>query len=346
MRDILSLYKTELSLFIAEIGGQSFRTDQIYSWLHKRHVTHFDEMSNLPLDLRGKLNEKAIIAKCRAIEKLSSADGCTKFLFALADGSIIESVLMKYDGFGGTSACISSQVGCKMSCKFCATGQGGFSRNLTAGEMLSQVYEIQKTEIDRKLTGVVVMGGGEPLDNFEATVKFIDLLTCKDGFHIAGRQITVSTCGIVPKIYELAKLRLPVTLAISLHSPDDALRKMLMPAAGKYPVIELVNAGKYYANATKRRTTYEYALINGLNDSKKHAYDLFRLLKGQMCHINLIPINPIGKCKYKGPSTEKVKSFAETLKQLGLNATIRRRLGDDVNAACGQLKATSTNSGI
>lgn len=334
--DIKSLNIGEIKMLIEEMGEKSFRAKQIFSWIHQKHIVSFDEMKNIPKALIEKLNEKCALYGVEMVQKvISKQDNTTKYLFKVEKNNIIESVLMRYEY--GNAVCISSQVGCRMGCTFCASALDGLERNLTAGEMLSQVYEIQKDSGER-VSNVVIMGSGEPLDNFENTVKFIELVTFSDGINIGQRHITVSTCGIVDKMYELAEKKLQITLAVSLHAPNDDIRRKTMPIAKKYSIEEVILAAKKYADKTKRRVTFEYALISGINDMKECAEELARKLKGSLSHINLIPVNDVKERDYIRSSEENIKRFAEVLENFNIETTVRRRLGSDINAACGQLR--------
>lgn len=334
--DIKSLDYQELLIKIEELGEKSFRGKQIYEWLHQKAVMSFDEMTNLSKALRKKLEDSFYITKTQMLEKLESKDGCTtKFLFALQDGSVIESVLMKYKH--GNSVCISSQVGCRMGCNFCASTLGGLERNLAVSEMLGQIYAIQNIEGER-VSNVVVMGTGEPLDNYDNLVKFIRMLTDEHGYHISQRNITVSTCGLVEKIHKLAQEKLQITLAISLHAPNDEVRKTLMPVANKYSIAEIMDACREYFEITGRRISFEYSLVKGVNDSEEYAKELGSLLRKKNCHVNLIPVNPIKERNYKNSDLNFVKNFKLILEEFGNNVTIRREMGRDIDAACGQLR--------
>ena len=334
--DIKSLTLEELNSQMVELGEKAFRVKQIYQWLHVKLVNDFDEMSNLPKDLRDKLKSIYSIRQLEAVDQRTSADGdTTKYLFELYDNRVIESVLMKYKH--GNSVCISSQVGCRMGCRFCASTLGGLERNLSASEMLDQVYQIQKLSGER-VSNVVVMGTGEPLDNYDNLVRFIELLTNEHGLHISQRNITVSTCGIVEKIRELADLQLQITLAISLHAPNDETRRELMPVANKYSIAEILSACEYYFKKTGRRISFEYSLVKGVNDQREQAMELVHLLKGLNCHVNLIPVNPIKERNYKHSDTAYILNFKNTLEKNRINGTIRREMGSDIDAACGQLR--------
>ncbi len=334
--DIKTLTLEELEKEIILLGEAKFRAKQIFVWLHNKNISSFDEMTNISKEFREKLKDNFKLTEIEIIDKLvSNVDKTTKYLFKLENNYIIESVLMKYSY--GNAVCISSQVGCRMGCTFCASTLDGLERNLTVAEMLSQIYEIQK-DSGEKIRSIVLMGSGEPFDNFDNFLKFIEIINHKDGLNIGQRHITVSTCGIVPKIYELADKKLQINLALSLHAPKDEDRKNIMPIARKYTVKEIVEACKYFANTTKRRVTYEYALIAGVNDREENAKEIIKLLKGSLCHINLIPVNDVKERNYIKSSKEQIKKFANTLMDAGIETTIRRELGSDINAACGQLR--------
>ena len=334
--DIKNLTLDELEQEIVNMGEAKFRAKQIFSWLHQKNVSSFDEMSNISKDFREKLNNRFKMTNIEIVDKLiSSVDKTTKYLFKLENNHIIESVLMKYSY--GNAVCISSQVGCRMGCTFCASTLDGLERNLTTAEMVSQIYKIQQ-DSKEKIRSIVLMGSGEPFDNFDNFLKFIEIINHKDGLNIGQRHITVSTCGIVPKIYELADKKLQINLALSLHAPTDEKRKSIMPIAKKYTVREIVEACKYFAQTTKRRVTYEYALIAGVNDTEEDAKEIIKLLKGSLAHINLIPVNDVKERNYIKSSKEQIKNFATLLKNAGIETTIRRELGSDINAACGQLR--------
>ncbi|ROR30726.1 23S rRNA (adenine2503-C2)-methyltransferase [Mobilisporobacter senegalensis] len=334
--DIKSLNFDELKEEIISLGDKAFRAKQIYDWIHVKLVDDFDEMTNLSKDLREKLNEKYELTSLKIVdERISSDDGTRKYLFMLKDNRVIESVLMKYKH--GNSVCISSQVGCRMGCKFCASTIGGLERNLTSSEMLDQIYKIQKISKER-VSNVVVMGTGEPLDNYDNLIQFIQILTDEYGLNISQRNITVSTCGLVPKIKELAKADLAITLAISLHAPNDSVRRELMPVANQYDIKTLMEACHYYYEETGRRLTFEYSLVEGINDSEENGMELARLVKGLNCHINLIPVNPIKERNYKHSDAKFIQNFKNILEKYRINVTIRREMGADIDAACGQLR--------
>ncbi|MGN1317500.1 MAG: 23S rRNA (adenine(2503)-C(2))-methyltransferase RlmN, partial [Lachnospirales bacterium] len=299
---------------------------------------------NISKDLREKLKENYSLSHLNIVKKLkSNEDGTIKYLFDLGDGIYIESVFMKYEY--GNSVCISSQAGCRMGCKFCASTVDGLDRNLLAGEMAEQIYEIER-DTGERISNIVIMGSGEPLDNYDNLIKFLSIINDKEGQEIGLRHITVSTCGLVDKIYELSKLKLQITLAISLHAPNDEIRKKTMPVANKYSIENLIKAAKDYADTTGRRVTYEYALIQGVNDSKENALELADRLKHSLCHINLIPVNDVKENNFTRSSEKNIKNFAELLKSKGIETTIRRRLGSDINAACGQLRKSYRTGGV
>lgn len=341
--DIKSLNLAELKKEMELIGEKPFRAAQIYEWLHKKLCDSFDEMTNLSVSLREKLSERYEIAKAEPVDiRTSKIDDTKKFLFRLNDGNVIESVWMKYHH--GNSVCISSQVGCRMGCTFCASTIDGMVRNLRPSEMLEQIYRIQKITQER-VSNIVVMGSGEPFDNFENLLKFIELITSDCGLDISQRNITVSTCGLVDRIYELAEKKLQITLALSLHASDDETRRTLMPVANKYSIDEILKACDYYYKTTGRRVTYEYSLVGGVNDSEQHAVSLAKLLKGRHCHVNLIPVNPVKERKYVRSNRERVVKFKNILEKYAINVSIRRELGMDIDGACGQLRRSYRESG-
>lgn len=334
--DIKSLTLPQLQREMEKIGEKKFRAAQLYEWMHKKLAEDFSEMTNLSLSLREKCAEHFELTVLRAVQvQESKQDGTKKFLFELSDGNMVESVLMKYHH--GNSVCISSQVGCKMGCKFCASTLGGLVRSLTAAEMLDQVYAVTRLTGER-VSNVVVMGIGEPLDNMENLVLFIRTLTDERGLHISQRNVTVSTCGLVPKIRELADENLQITLALSLHGATDEKRRRLMPIAEKYSVAELMDACRYYFEKTGRRITFEYALVKGVNDTEEDAKGLIRLASGLRAHVNLIPVNPVREREYRASEKEAVKKFQRKLEEAGVNATLRREMGRDIDGACGQLR--------
>lgn len=334
--DIKSLYPEEIRTLLIEMGEKTFRADQIFGWIHKRQVRSYDEMTNLSKDLRRKLSDQYPLTVIEPVRILTSKlDGTRKFLFALADGNVIESVWMQYKH--GNSVCISSQAGCRMGCRFCASTIDGLARSLTASEMLEQIYEIQR-QTGERVSNVVVMGSGEPMDNYDNVVRFVRLLSHPDGMDISQRNITVSTCGIVPRIRELAGEKLTITLAISLHASDDQERQKLMPIAKRYSIDELMDACRFYRKETGRRITFEYALAAGENDGADDAAKLAGLLAGLDAHVNLIPINPVKERNFTRTGKKQVFDFQKNLEKYGINVTIRREIGSDINGACGQLR--------
>lgn len=334
--DIKSMDLEKLTSFVASLGEKPFRAKQLYEWMHKKLASDYDEMTNLPKSLKEKLLQSAAFTSLVVVdEKISQIDGTRKYLFSLSDGNIIESVLMKYNH--GNSVCISSQVGCRMGCRFCASTLDGLERNLTASEMLDQIYRIQKLTGER-VSNVVVMGSGEPMDNYDNLIDFIRLLTDENGLNISQRNITVSTCGIVPGIKKLANEDLQITLALSLHAPNDEVRKTLMPIAKRYSLSEVLPACQEYFEKTGRRLTFEYSLVSGVNDNLKEAKALADLLKGINGHVNLIPVNPIKERDYVQSDRKAILDFKNYLEKNGINVTIRREMGRDINGACGQLR--------
>lgn len=340
--DIKSMFKPELTEFFKEKSYPTYRANQVYSWLVKG-VETFDEMLNIPKDLREVLKEKFYIATAKINRKLvSKLDETVKYLFELHDGEFVETVLMKYNH--GYTICISTQVGCKMGCKFCATGKSGFSRNLTASEMLAQ---IQSAQLDNniRISNVVLMGMGEPLDNYDNVIKFLRLVSSDDNLNIGMRHISLSTCGIINKIYDLANENFQLTLSVSLHAPNDPIRNDLMPINKKFNVDELLKACKFYIKRTNRRISFEYAMISGVNDSDECAAELAKRLSGMLCHVNLIPVNSVDFASenYKKSNRERLEKFMNVLAKSGINATVRRTLGADINASCGQLRRNTKN---
>ncbi|MBR4172837.1 MAG: 23S rRNA (adenine(2503)-C(2))-methyltransferase RlmN [Clostridia bacterium] len=338
MIDVKDLEYAELCDFIVGLSEAKFHAKQIFSWFSKG-VTEFDEMTDISKNLREKLKKNAYISKLEIEKKLvSKIDKTTKYLFRLEDGNCIESVVMYYNH--GLTICVSSQVGCRMGCKFCASTIGGKVRNLTSAEILNQVIFAEK-DLGERIGNIVIMGIGEPLDNYENVVKFLHNVGNPAGLNIGYRHISLSTCGIVPKIYELAKENLPITLSISLHAPNNEIRDSIMPINASYKLDELIKACKDYIKETKRRISFEYSLINGVNDSIENADELSRLISGMLCHVNLIPVNSIEERDYSSDNKERIKKFSERLLKNGVNATVRRELGRDINASCGQLRRDS-----
>lgn len=331
--DLSSLTLESLTEAVRSFGLPSFRAGQIYRWL-ARGVSSFDEMSDLSKDLREKLNQTCTLATVEQATCSQSSDGTKKYLFRLADGNHVETVLMRYEH--GNSVCISSQVGCNMGCRFCASTLKGKVRNLTAGEMLAQITYINRTD---PVSHVVVMGVGEPLDNYDNLVTFIRNLTSPKGFGMSQRHISVSTCGLVPQIDRLAAENLQITLSVSLHAPDNETRDRLMPVNRTYPVEELLAACDRYLATTGRRISYEYIMINGVNDTPDHARLLARRLKGKLAHVNLIPMNHVDERDFQPSTPDRIRRFSSLLSEQGINVTCRRKLGKDIDASCGQLRA-------
>lgn len=339
--DIKSLNMEELTAFVVGLGEKKFRGKQLYEWLHVRQAASFDEMTNLSKEFRERLKETCELVCLRQVDvQISAIDGTRKYLFALSDGNVIESVLMRYKH--GNSVCISSQVGCRMGCRFCASTLDGLVRGLAPSEMLDQIYRISK-DIGERISNVVVMGTGEPMDNFDNLLKFIELLTDENGLHISQRNLTVSTCGIVPRMRELADYKLAITLALALHASNQKKRLSLMPVANKYEIHEVVDACRYYFAQTGRRVTFEYSLVGGVNDTDEDAAELSQLIRGMNCHVNLIPVNPIKERDYVQSDTESIQAFKAKLEKNGINVTVRREMGRDIDGACGQLRRKHMN---
>ena len=334
-KDIESMSPDELKEILLQKGLPSYRADQIRNWL-QNGVSDFDQMTNLPLSLREQLKEWFSVSTVSVVRKLTSEiDGTVKYLFGLPDGETVESVLMHYHH--GWSQCISTQVGCKMGCTFCATGMGGFIRNLTPAEMIAQI-ETAQADHGVRVSSVVLMGMGEPLDNYDNVLRFLKMLGEEGGVHIGMRHISLSTCGLVDQIDRLMEEKLQLTLSVSLHAPNDQIRSKMMPVNRKYPVDELLKACKAYADFTGRRISYEYAMVSGVNDMDTCAEELGRKLKGSLCHVNLIPINAVDGKDQKPSSRARIQAFQKILERYGITATVRRTLGSDINASCGQLR--------
>lgn len=332
---ITSLTLPKLADLMRELGQPAFRAKQLFSWLHQKQVCDYAEMTNLPKPLCAQLAEKYPIDAPEIAKKQESRDGTAKYLLRLADGNCIETVVMRYNY--GNTVCVSTQVGCRMGCRFCASTQGGRVRDLTAGEIASEIYTVQR-DIGERISHIVLMGIGEPLDNYDNVMDFLTIISSPDGAQIGMRNISLSTCGLVPRIYELAKLHLGLTLSVSLHAPTNEMRSAMMPANDAYPLEQLIPACRAYQKDTGRRVSFEYALVRGVNDSAETARRLADLIRGMGAHVNLIPINPVDGSPYSATDAKHVKAFQETLTRLGVNATIRRRLGADISAACGQLR--------
>lgn len=334
--DIVSLTKTELKNEIKKLSLLSFRADQIYDWLHKKGAVSFSEMTNLSKALISQLNDNFVIFSCSIEKKLVSRyDDTVKYLFKLHDGEYLECVVMKYKY--GYTICVSTQVGCKMGCAFCASGIGGFKRQLRPSEILGQIYAARR-DLDVRISRIVLMGMGEPLDNFDNVMRFLELVGNEDGLNIGMRHISLSTSGIVPRIYDLLKRDMQLTLSVSLHAPNNEIRSKIMPVNLKWDIEELLAACKEYSQKTSRRISFEYAMMRGVNDSPECAEELSRRLKGMLCHVNLIPANEVPEKGHKRSSDEDIERFKSILEKNGTTVTVRRTLGSDINASCGQLR--------
>lgn len=334
--DIKSLNLEELTAFVESLGEKKFRAKQIYEWMHRKHVASFSEMTNISAALIEKLNQDCTLTSLKKADvQISKIDGTRKYLFLLDDGNVIESVLMRYKH--GNSVCISSQVGCRMGCRFCASTVGGLTRSLVTSEILDQIYEIER-HIGERVSNVIIMGIGEPLDNYENVIRFIRMLSDENGLHISQRNITLSTCGLVPKIYDLMREELTITLAISLHAPNDEIRREMMPVANRFSMNEIMDACRKYIEETGRRITFEYTMVQGTNDSRENALELAARLRGMLCHVNLIPLNAVeGRMGHRSVP-ENIRQFQSVLESHHINVTIRREMGSDIDAACGQLR--------
>jgi 23S rRNA (adenine2503-C2)-methyltransferase len=334
--DLKSLTLEELKQEMTSFGEKSFRAAQLYEWMHKKLAGSYDDMTNIPNSLKEKCRERCTYTALKQLQvQESKIDGTKKYLFELDDGNVVESVWMKYKH--GNSVCISSQVGCRMGCRFCASTLDGLARNLRPSEMLDQIYAITR-QTGERVSNVVVMGTGEPLDNYENLLRFITLLTNENGLHISQRNLTVSTCGIVPRIRELADEKLQITLALSLHAATDEKRRGLMPIANRYSLEEILSACAYYFEQTGRRLTFEYSLVRGVNDTKEDAKELAALIGHLNCHVNLIPVNPIKEREFVQSDRHAVEAFRSRLEERGIPATVRREMGRDIDGACGQLR--------
>ena len=338
--DLRSMTIEDIEEFCENIGEKKYRAKQIFRWLYN-NVEDIEAMTNLPQLLRYKISRSAYISNAKIEKKYESKiDSTIKYLLKFEDDNIIECVLMKYSY--GISACLSTQIGCRMGCSFCASTIGGLVRNLSPGEMVDEIVSIQKDCNDR-ISNIVLMGSGEPFDNFDNVIKFLKIINTDEGLNIGMRHVTLSTCGLVPEIKKLADLNLQITLAISLHAPNDEIRRKMMPVANKYTIDEILESCRYYIYATNRRITFEYSLINGVNDSIENAMQLSVLLKNLLCHVNLIPINEISENDYKKTNSNRVNEFKRKLEYSGIAVTVRRELGADINAACGQLRKNYIN---
>lgn len=334
--DIKSMDLQELQAFVEKLGEKKFRAKQLYLWMHQKLVKDFEEMTNLSKSFREKLQQECTLGGVAiAREQISKKDDTRKFLMELSDGNMVETVLMKYHH--GNSVCVSSQVGCRMGCRFCASTVGGLTRSLATSEILDQIYEIQR-HIEERVSNVIIMGIGEPLDNYENVIRFIRMLSDENGLHISQRNITLSTCGLVPKIYDLMKEELTITLAISLHAPNDEIRRQMMPVADSFSMKEILEACRAYIGETGRRVTFEYTMVQGTNDSRENARELASRLKGMLCHVNLIPLNAVKGRMGSRSVPENIRQFQMELEKHHVNVTIRREMGSDIDAACGQLR--------
>jgi len=334
--DLKSMNMEELTEYLLTKGEKKFRAKQIYEWIHIKRIRSFAEMTNVSAKLREELEAECTLTALKMeTVQISKLDGTRKYLFLLEDGNAVESVLMRYKH--GNSVCISSQVGCRMGCRFCASTLDGLLRGLTPAEMLDQIYAIG-LDIGERISNVVVMGTGEPLDNYDSLNRFIDLLTDENGLNISQRNLTVSTCGLVPRMRELADRKLQITLALSLHASNQEKRKALMPVANSYEIHEVVDACRYYFEQTGRRVTFEYSLVGGVNDTQEDARELAQLIGDLNCHVNLIPVNPIKERDFKQSDKTVIYAFQEKLEKAGIAATVRREMGRDIDGACGQLR--------
>ncbi|MBO4893530.1 MAG: 23S rRNA (adenine(2503)-C(2))-methyltransferase RlmN [Clostridia bacterium] len=340
MNDIRSMSPAELEAALKDMSQPAYRAKQVFSWLHKQKVSSFDEMTNIPVKLRNELASSFPFYGCVIRNKqVSKLDSTVKYLFELHDGELIESVVMKYKY--GYTVCVSTQAGCKMKCAFCASALGGFHRNLSAGEILGEIYAAEN-DLGITVSHIVLMGMGEPLDNYDNVLRFLRLVTDENGHNISMRNISLSTCGIVPKIYDLLNECLQLTLSVSLHAPFDELRSRIMPVNRKYGIDELLKACREYAETTSRRISFEYAMLGGVNDSDECARALAKKLKGMLCHVNLIPVNEVKESPFHPCSPEQLKRFSDILEKNGITVTVRRKLGSDIDASCGQLRLKHT----
>lgn len=332
---ICAYTEEKLAALCKEMGQPSFRAKQLFVWLHEKQVTQFSEMTNLPKTFTAQLDELFIIERLSVAQRQQSKDGTVKYLFRLPDENCIETVLMRYNY--GNTVCVSTQVGCRMGCRFCASTQGGRVRNLTAGEIANEIYAVSQ-DTGERVSHIVLMGIGEPLDNFDNVMDFLNIISSPNGVNIGMRNISLSTCGVVPRIYDLAQKHLGLTLSVSLHAPFNEMRSKMMPVNDAYPIEDLIKACRDYQKTTGRRISFEYSMVNGVNDSEATAKALANLIKGMGAHVNLIPINPVDGSPYSATDAANVRRFQQTLENLGVNATVRRRLGTDISAACGQLR--------
>lgn len=339
----VSSYTLEkLTGFVTGLGQPAFRAKQLFSWLHEKRVQEFSAMTNLPKSFLQQMEQQCTIETLRPLRKQCAKDGTVKYLFGLADGNSIETVLMRYSY--GNSVCVSTQVGCRMGCRFCASTQGGRVRNLTAGEIANEIYAVM-ADTGERVSHIVLMGIGEPLDNFDNVMDFLSIISCPQGVNIGMRNISLSTCGLVPMMEKLAQKKLGLTLSVSLHAPTNEMRSSMMPVNDAYPLEKLIPACRAYQRATGRRISFEYSIARGVNDSEQTARKLAKLIEGMGAHVNLIPINPVDGSPYSAADAANVRRFQNTLLSLGVNATVRRRLGTEISAACGQLRREANKEG-
>ncbi len=332
----------KLTGFVTGLGQPAFRAKQLFSWLHEKRVQEFSAMTNLPKSFLQQMEQQCTIETLRPLRKQCAKDGTVKYLFDLADGNSIETVLMRYSY--GNSVCVSTQVGCRMGCRFCASTQGGRVRNLTAGEIANEIYAVM-ADTGERVSHIVLMGIGEPLDNFDNVMDFLSIISCPQGVNIGMRNISLSTCGLVPMMEKLAQKKLGLTLSVSLHAPTNEMRSSMMPVNDAYPLEKLIPACRAYQRATGRRISFEYSIARGVNDSEQTARKLAKLIEGMGAHVNLIPINPVDGSPYSAADAANVRRFQNTLLSLGVNATVRRRLGTEISAACGQLRREANKEG-
>ena len=342
-RCITSFTIEQLTALMKELGQPGFRAKQIFHWVHQKQAAEFSQMTDQPKALIARLEQDFYIAQHKVRRCQRSKDGTVKYLFELADGNCIETVLMRYNY--GNTVCVSTQVGCRMGCRFCASTQGGRVRNLEAGEIAAEIYGVMR-DTGERVSHVVLMGIGEPLDNFDNVMDFLEIVSCADGINIGMRNFSLSTCGLVPMIDKLAEKKLQLTLSVSLHAPENTMRSSMMPVNNAYPVEQLIAACRRYQQTTGRRISFEYSMVRGANDSDQTAAMLAKLIRGMGAHVNLIPINPVDGSPYSASDDANVRRFQQRLMDLGVNATVRRRLGQDISAACGQLRREDSKGGV
>ena len=342
-RCITSFTIEQLTALMKDLGQPGFRAKQIFHWVHQKQAAEFSQMTDQPKALIARLEQDFYIAQHKVRRCQRSKDGTVKYLFELADGNCIETVLMRYNY--GNTVCVSTQVGCRMGCRFCASTQGGRVRNLEAGEIAAEIYGVMR-DTGERVSHVVLMGIGEPLDNFDNVMDFLEIVSCTDGINIGMRNFSLSTCGLVPMIDKLAEKKLQLTLSVSLHAPENTTRSSMMPVNNAYPVEQLIDACRRYQQTTGRRISFEYSMVRGVNDSDQTAAMLAKLIRGMGAHVNLIPINPVDGSPYSASDDANVRRFQQRLMDLGVNATVRRRLGQDISAACGQLRREDSKGGV